>query len=120
MFFIMGISSGEKDLDFRQTIICKSCGRYSSVSIFMTYTYLSLFFLPIFKWGKRYVAVSNCCGAMFALDADLGRSIERGERPTLREEDLHPMGAAETVRCPDCGYPLSQDFAYCPKCGRAL
>jgi len=65
MIFIGGISQGHKDLGFLQTLICKKCGRFSSVSVYMVYTYFSFFFIPLFKWGKKYYAVSNCCQTTF-------------------------------------------------------
>lgn len=113
---------GRKDFDFRQTMICKKCGRYSSISVFMVYSYFSFFFIPLFKWGKKYYAVSNCCQAVYAMDAELGRAIEHGEAITIQETDLTLVGTDSTQipNCPDCGYPLEHDFAYCPKCGKKL
>ena len=43
MFFIFGISTKEKDLDFNQTTICPSCDAYGRLEAFMTYSYFSLF-----------------------------------------------------------------------------
>ena len=54
MFFMMGITDGRKDLDFSQQMICNVCGRYGRYQVFMTYTVLSLFFIPCFKWNKHY------------------------------------------------------------------
>ena len=110
MFFIGGIFQGKKEFEhFRQTIVCKKCGRLCSISV-------------LFKWGKQYYAVSNCCHTIYAIDAELGKAIEHGESVTLREEDLTiaGMGQAQEIHCPDCGYLLSQEYAYCPKCGRKI
>ena len=123
MIFIGGISQGRKNFDFfRQTMICKKCGRYSSISVFMIYTYFSFFFIPLFKWGKQYYAVSNCCNTVFSIDKELGKAIERGEHIDLREEDLTIVGMdqSRTNHCPDCGFLLTPEYAYCPKCGRKL
>ena len=54
MFFMMGITDGRKDFDFHQQIICDICGKYGRFQVFMTYTVLSLFFIPCFKWNKHY------------------------------------------------------------------
>lgn len=123
MIFIGGIAQGKKGFDFfRQTIICQKCGRLSSISVFMVYTYFSFFFIPLFKWGKQYYAVSNCCSTIFSIDKDLGKAIEKGESVTLREEDLTIIGIQEntTANCPDCGYLLTSEYAFCPKCGRKI
>ncbi len=90
MFFIGGIFQGKKEFEhFRQTIVCKKCGRLCSISVFMTYTCFSFFFIPLFKWGKQYYAVSNCCYTIYAIDAELGKAIEHGESVTLREGGLN-------------------------------
>ena len=54
MFFMMGITQGRKELPFTQTVICDRCGSYGRYMVFMTYTVLSLFFIPVFRWGKKY------------------------------------------------------------------
>ena len=121
MFFIGGIFTDRKNLDFRQTMICSHCGRYSSISVFMVYTCFSFFFIPLFKWGKKYYAVSNCCGAVFSIPKEKGEAIAKGEAVTLEEADLTPEGyEAGGGKCPDCGFPLTPDYEYCPKCGRKL
>lgn len=121
MIFIGGIAQGQKDLGFLQTLICKKCGRLSSVSIFMVYSYFSFFFIPLFKWGKKYYAVSNCCKTTFSIPDEIGKAIERGESVTLREDDLEIIGMTHpSSYCPDCGFLLSPEYTYCPKCGRKL
>lgn len=122
MFFIGGIATGRKDFPFRQTIICPKCGRLSSISVFMVYTYFSFFFIPLFKWGKKYFAASNCCNAIFSIDPALGRTLEQGEQIELRPEDLSLVGmdASQAVHCADCGYLLSPEYEFCPKCGKKL
>ena len=48
------IELNKKDFDFfRQTMICKKCGRYSSISVFMVYTY----FFP--KRNKLFPRIPN-------------------------------------------------------------
>lgn len=122
MFFIMGISQGRKDLDFIQTMVCKRCGRLGGVSVFMTYTYLSLFFIPIFKWNKQYYVETSCCHTPFSISKELGQDIARGERVELTHEDLTfvDLGYAYAPVCPDCGYRLDREHVYCPKCGRKI
>lgn len=46
MFFMMGISEGRKELNYHQMIVCDHCGAYGQYRVFMTYTVLSLFFIP--------------------------------------------------------------------------
>lgn len=54
MIFIGGIAQGRKDFDFfHKTMICKKCGRYSSISVFYG-LYLFQFLLhPPFQVGQK-------------------------------------------------------------------
>jgi hypothetical protein len=123
MFFIFGISNGEKKLDFIQTMLCGRCGKFGRLEAFVTYMYFSLFFIPVFRWGKRYYVKSTCCNSVYEIDRELGRRIQRGENVNLTEKDLHFMNSYEQSAgpaCPFCGYPISSGFEYCPRCGRKL
>ncbi|HWT74400.1 MAG TPA: zinc ribbon domain-containing protein [Mobilitalea sp.] len=122
MFLIFGISNGEKKLDFVQTMLCSHCGKYGRLELYMSYMYFSLFFIPIFKWSRKYYVKSTCCNMMYEIDYELGKRLQRGEQITLTENDLHAMnhGGYATRYCRNCGYPSSPEFDYCPKCGSKL
>ena len=62
MFFIGGISSGVKPLEYLKTVICGRCGAYGRYQVYMTYMYFSFFFIPIFKWNRRFFVEMSCCG----------------------------------------------------------
>lgn len=83
MFFIMGISQKMKELGFSSPIECPGCGRYSSFLVFMTYTYLSLFFIPIFRWNKRYFVRSLCCGRVYEVDRENAMRILTKDNVTV-------------------------------------
>ena len=119
MFFIMGINDGRKDFDFSQMMICDACGAYGRYTLFMTYTVLSLFFIPCLKWNKRYYVQSSCCGALFELDGEVGRRIASGEDVEILPEHLTRVGGGTggAKRCNRCGYATNEDFDFCPKCG---
>ena len=55
---LFGVSAVSKELNFRQNTMCQKCGKYSSVSVYMMYSTFSIF-APLFKWGKKYYAVSD-------------------------------------------------------------
>ena len=54
MIFIGGISSAVKQLEYLKTVICSVCGGYGRYQVFMTYTYFSFFFIPLFKWNRKF------------------------------------------------------------------
>ena len=123
MFFIMGISQGNKELirNAGRMNICKNCGSYTTYNVFMTYMYLSIFFIPIFKWNIKYYTQSSCCKSIFILDKEKGKMIKNGEDVIINDADLRIVNEYETVKiCKNCGYQTAQGFDYCPKCGNKL
>lgn len=127
MIFIGGISQGQKLLDYVRTVICERCGGYGRYQVFMTYTYFSFFFIPIFKWNRQYFVKMTCCGAVYQLDSQVGQAIAQGRQAEIRREDLTLVqegdggfnrGLRQVKRCQGCGYETGEDFDYCPKCGR--
>jgi len=121
MFFIMGISNGEKKLTFDQLEICNCCGKYGHLEVYMTYMFFSFFFIPLFKWNRHYYVRMNCCNATTEISADLGKAIARGEVKKIPLDTLH-FGRYENhmKHCSYCGFTTEEDFQYCPKCGRKL
>jgi len=120
MFFIMGISDDRKQLDFRQQMVCSCCGAYGAYQIFVTYTVFSFFFIPLFKWNRRYYVKTTCCGAVSQLDPELGRDIERGRITKLNESDLHfkqQYNYQAEKYCHNCGFRTTENFEFCPHCG---
>jgi len=123
MFFIFGISNGEKQLDYNQTMVCPRCGHFGRLNVYMTYMYFSLFFIPVIFWNRKYYAKSTCCNTVYSINPDLGKKIRKGEPVILSEKDLEPVGSFRQDGgsfCPGCGYPVMPDFEYCPKCGQRL
>ena len=121
MFLMIGISDGRKDFDFSQSILCRFCGKYGRYQAFMTYTVLSLFFIPCFKWNKHYYVQTSCCGRVYKLDPEIGKRIVRGEQVDIADSDLWDAGYSSRPMpktCSYCGYSTYEDFQFCPKCGR--
>lgn len=141
MFFIGGVGQGSKVLNFSGTILCRFCGSQSGCQVVMTYYYFSFFFIPLFKWNKRYLIRMSCCDAVYELAPDVGRAIARGEMVEIRDQDLklvqdgryryssvqasaaqdgEPEEIPQTRRCPICKSEVPGEYKYCPHCGQRL
>lgn len=124
MFFMMSITDGSKNLEFTQTIICNECGKYGRYQVFMTYTVLSLFFIPCFKWNKHYYVQTSCCNTLYELNPEIGKAIKNGEQVEILPEHLqkvnHDTYGYSFKKCSNCGYETAENFEYCPKCGNHL
>ncbi len=138
MIFIGGISQGRKVLVYTGQLVCKFCQRMAPCQVLMTYYYFSFFFIPLFKWNKRFLLKMDCCDAVYELCTDKGKAIARGEQVVIGPEDLRLLengkvrpgmygrqtdedaDPSKTLRCPICKYEASGDSNYCPKCGQRL
>lgn len=124
MFFLMGITNGRKDLNFNQVITCPVCGMYSRYQVYMTYMVLSVFFIPCFKWGKRYYVETGCCHAIYELDKQVGKRISHGENIKIMPQDVRRVQnggySIRMKKCMSCGFKTLEDYDFCPKCGQKL
>lgn len=117
MFLMIGINDKKEDLGFAQPSVCSVCGKYCRLEVFMTYTVLSLFLIPLFKWNRRYYVRTGCCGTLYELDSETGNAIRRGEKPELDLSALKPLYVSSVKRCVHCGFETGEDFEFCPRCG---
>mgnify|MGYP002402055612 CR=1 FL=1 len=119
LFFvgIFGVQPGRRQVG-EGTGICPACEAFDRYEVEETYTYLHFFFIPIWKWNKRYYVRTRCCGRRMALDEAIGARIAQGERIQLRPEHItaREPELQEQV-CRECGSPLRQDYRFCPHCG---
>lgn len=121
MFFIMGVSQKQNKLEFDELTICKCCGKYGHIEVFMSYCYFMFFFIPLFKWNKEYFIKMSCCNQLGKLDNAIGRKIERKEQVILNIEDIDFNIVENSIKgCTNCGYTTDEDFNYCPKCSTKL
>ena len=131
MFFMMGITDGRKDFDFNQVITCDECGWFVWYQVYMTYIVLSLGGGAGGGGRGRGGVQTTCCNTLYELDPEIGRRIARGEDVEILPQHLQRVnpqygygfenGSGNTIkRCSNCGYTTTEDFEFCPKCGRRL
>ncbi|MDN5352744.1 MAG: hypothetical protein PWQ12_1665 [Clostridiales bacterium] len=123
-FFMMGINNASKPIGRLRNVICPCCGAWSSIEVSVSYTELNLFFIPVFKWNRRYFGEASCCDCILEIQPEKGRAFERGEAITLDPADMQILrrensrGDQET--CPYCGASVQSDARFCSMCGRSL
>lgn len=125
MFFMIGAYPKEKIIPYKYDhAAVHSCGKFIKIEIIRVSYVFSLFFIPIFNFGKKYYVRFNCCGKIHELDKETGKKIERGENPPIDidlEQNTIIDSEYEIIKsCPQCGKTLEQDFEFCPYCGKKL
>ena len=54
MFLMIGVNDGQNALYYEKLVYFTHLGKAVNVTVFVTFTQLLLFFIPTFKWNKRY------------------------------------------------------------------
>lgn len=57
--------------------LCKSCRKYSEFYMARAVFQITIFFIPIFWWTKKYYVMCNCC--------DVGYPVSKVEYKNLKE-----------------------------------
>lgn len=118
MFFILGIHDQEKKLPYQGPLEIHSCGKFGRYEVYLTYSMLHLFFIPLIKWNRKYYVRTTCCHSIYLLDPQIGHSIEQGDSVTILPQHLTLFSKEAHIRtCRNCHYQTTEDFDYCPRCG---
>lgn len=122
MFFIgiFGIESKEKEIKSFSVTVCPDCGKYTQAVLFESYTYFHIFFIPTFRWNRKYFIRLRCCGSVYEAAEDYVRQLKSAESIDFsRLEKVRAGLVYEDIRaiCPNCKKCFDKGFAYCPYCG---
>lgn len=125
MFFIAGVYPKRAELDYYEPIMCGCCTKYGRYEAFAEYSVFSLFFIPLFKFKKKFYARTTCCNSLYLItNKEKGLMMERGQGHNvfLKDKDLKLIhkGICGSNVCPGCGYQANMEHKYCPNCGKSL
>ncbi len=125
MFFIASVNHKRQELDYYEPIMCNCCAKYGRYEAYMEYSELSLFFIPLFKFNKKFYATTTCCNCLYLIkNKEKGLMMERGHGHNvfLKEKDLQLIdkGTCNATTCTNCGYQVNELYNYCPNCGKDL
>jgi hypothetical protein len=89
MLIIYGIRRKIKGLG-QLAYACSCCGRHTSHTAYTEREWLTLFFIPVIPFGKKYGLSCNLCGRRLHAVDDLKEQFRNWER-TGRLEDPTPV-----------------------------
>ena len=91
MFFIgiFGITQKEYDLDYEYSGVCEKCGEIYKYEVIVAYNCFHFFFIPIFKWGRKYYAHKMCCDEYYEINEETGKQIEKGNNVILNHTNMN-------------------------------
>ncbi|MDF1495917.1 zinc ribbon domain-containing protein [Caproiciproducens sp. CPB-2] len=120
MFFIIGVTSGAHDLGLRRCGCLPCCSGGAMAAVTCTFQQFTLFFIPLFRFGKRYFVTCPNCGTVYELAKDEGRRIEKDSAAEINPERMYVVQGASRKTCPGCGCAVDPNSRYCPNCGARL
>ena len=62
MFFLFGLGTKQEHLGPGETRTCPNCGNTSQWTRVKQFRQLSVFFVPVARWGRRHFEVCGICG----------------------------------------------------------
>lgn len=121
MFIIfLGIQDKDKNLG-TANINCPNCGKFSNIEVHKTYNYFHIFLIPVFRWNIKYIGRSKCCGKLYEIDTDVGKEYERNPDLEINQDNLQPLSFYTSNKyCTNCKVDVSEEYSYCPYCGKNL
>ena len=120
MFFIVGITSGTSELGMRRCASFPCCSHGGAAALTCVYRQFTFFFLPLFRFGKRYFISCPDCGAVYEIERDEGKRVELDPQAEIDPGRIHRLAGRAARFCPNCGQRVNPDSRFCPFCGSRL
>jgi len=118
MFLIFGFTNGVSNIGLRKCSFFSCCGNSGvTTGVTCTFQQFTLFFIPIFRFSKRYFITCPNCGTVYELTKDEGRRIVRDVTAEINPDNLFIVQAANKKTCPNCKCSVDPRSRYCPNCG---
>lgn len=96
MFIFYGWGSDSKKLKLYKNRSCLGCNRDSvPKQVVYQYSYVSLFFIRLIKWDKRYFLQCPYCGNVTAISKYEFQSIKKGIPAPQPQSQPQPQKSAE-------------------------
>ncbi len=117
MFLAVGIEHSLIQQSGSFEHICPVCGTYSRAELFMLYSVCYLFFIPLFKFNRRYYIKMRCCNAYANVD---NKTVDEMIANGFKNFDSYGVKFEKEEKnlCRCCGRELNEDYEFCPYCGR--
>ena len=122
MFFFFAVVSGTEELGMRRCGHFPCCGTDEAPApVTCVFQRFILFFIPLFRFGKRYFVSCPGCGAVYEIDPEEGRRVARDPAARIDPARMRRVAQGPGTRfCTNCGAPVAAGDRYCPNCGAKL
>lgn len=115
MFFVMGFGSKDeflKNVSFK----CTNCLN-EKFELYQVSNVFSFFFIPIFKFNKKFLIVCKNCKSIYKLKNESLKKVLDSSWVTY--DDIEEIIRNNNV-CKNCGCMVDKSDKFCPNCGNKL
>lgn len=121
MFFIVGITNRSNDLGTRRCRVFPCCGTLGVMAaVTCTFQQFTLFFIPLFRFGKRFFVTCPNCGSVYEMTKSEGQRVARDASAEINPDQIFAVQGANRRICPNCRCAVDPNARYCPNCGTRL
>ncbi len=121
MFFFFAVTSDTREMGRHLCRRFPCCGVNGAMAaVTCVSRRLILFFIPLFRFGRRYLVSCPNCGAVYEIDREEGRRLEKDPTAEIDPDRIYRMVGKTARYCQSCGAPVEEGTRYCPRCGRML
>ncbi|WP_416200891.1 zinc ribbon domain-containing protein [Thermocaproicibacter melissae] len=78
------------------------------------------FFIPMFRFGKRYFISCPNCGSVYEISREVGKRLEHDPNAEVNPEKIFRLARRASHYCPFCGTAVPPGSRFCPHCGQKL
>ena len=121
MFLLFFVDKKQFNIPFEQgEIFHNHCGKYGRMQLFYIANVFRLFFIPLFKYHKRYFVRMSCCGEVYEVEAKLAKKVKRRKKLSLALDELIDLNDYRQLGqkvCSSCGYIIKEKDKFCSQCG---
>ncbi|HEX3040337.1 MAG TPA: zinc ribbon domain-containing protein [Caproiciproducens sp.] len=121
MFLIFGFTNGQSSIGTRRCRFFTCCSTGDTMAyVTCTYQQFTLFFLPLFRFNKRYLVTCPGCGTVYEIPKEEGQRLERNYAAEINPNLMYAVHRSNKKICPNCKCAVDQNSRYCPNCGTSL
>lgn len=119
MFFfgVFGIQDKQRTVKEFGNVLCPDCERLSRAELIESFTFFHFFFIPLFRWNKKYFITMRCCRSLYTVNEDYFQELKNSD--SIDFSRLNRIRVSHDI-CPLCGNYINPNFNFCPKCGQKL
>lgn len=120
MFFLLGVSPTARQSGNLDVGRCPVCQNTHPLAVTEQSSSFSAFFIPLFRFQKRFFATCPGCASVFSVPDWCGKRASELGTFSVSSDQLTLIRRCSAMVCPRCGSSADPDDSFCRNCGQKL